>query len=173
MSAADQHRCSIPIEIMPHMASPRFGGEQADSVSASVEQWRLLESQQQQCLKTSSDPVLPTTGFDRPPRSPPPQTILPIDSSSHLTITSRNHRIRILDDGFKAKQEHGSTQIRGLGIATSYHQILRAQCFPPRIAADGTTAAQHRQGATPNQQLAVRASSPKQETPPSEISLAL
>ena len=56
----------------------------------------------------------------------------PASTKSSITIT--------IDDPFvrpfvSFKKSIGSTQEWQLGIATSYHQNLRAQCFPPHIAA--------------------------------------
>ena len=98
-------------------------------------------------LETSSYPYLPTTRFNRPPKSsssdhilpttrsnrplePPPQRTIPLigDSSHHFLAKPPIRSSPMVFD--IAKKEHGSTQW-GLGIATSYHQILRARCFPP------------------------------------------
>ena len=74
--------CSEPwipvIETILNMALPRFGGEQADSVPASVEQWGLRKKSIPTCLKPSYQPPDST---DLP--NPHPQ-ILP----------SPNHQIR-------------------------------------------------------------------------------
>ena len=50
------------------MATPNFGGEQAASVAASVEQWALEDHQHQECLKTSPHPILPAIGLRHPPK---------------------------------------------------------------------------------------------------------
>ena len=51
------------------MASPNFSGEQADSVSAGVEQWGLQDYQHQECFRISPHNILPAIGFYRPPLS--------------------------------------------------------------------------------------------------------
>ena len=52
--------------------------------------------------------------------------------SSTITITIDDPFVR----PFVLKKSRGSTQIWELGMATSHHQNLRAQCFSPRIATD-------------------------------------
>ena len=48
-----------------------------------------LGLQQQPCLKTSPNPILPTTDFSLLPESPSPQTILLLGSPSHLAIVTK------------------------------------------------------------------------------------
>ena len=58
----------------------------------------------------------------------------PFDRQSVSPVSSQSHHIRTLTGGSEtAKKEHGSisTWAWGSGSGTSYHQVLRAHCFPP------------------------------------------
>ena len=72
------------------------------------------------------------------------------EESAAVLPASASESFRILIDGFERAWESTSTWEWELGIATSYHQVLRAQCYPPRSihpwALQTTTAAQHDKG---------------------------
>ena len=75
--------------------------------------------------------------YARPPYLKVDDLFRMFGGSSASTATTKSSVTIALDDPFArpfvlSKKSLGSIQIWELGIATSYHQIARAQCFPPR-----------------------------------------